>query len=253
MHLPFCVETRFSLRHIGPVTLIHGDMREVLALLNGVADCLVTDPPYPLTSGGSGSQVMGGKFATRNYDNKGKLMDIIPWEEMGPPCFEACKPRAQGYVMANDKQVFFANDAFLAAGWKRHNLLDWKKESPTRNRWYMKDQEYILFLWKGRARTIRNPGSTQSNPFRRPKEAIHPTQKPIQLLQLFIENSSEPEEIILDPFSGSGSTLAAAMLSGRRAIGVEFDESNFLKSAVWLKNIWENPELARAAVAAGRM
>jgi site-specific DNA-methyltransferase (adenine-specific) len=247
------LEAKFRIAHIGPVSLILGDMRDVLPYISGMADCLVSDPPYVLTSGGNATQVMGGKFSKARYDNKGKLMKIIPWSEMGVPCFDACKAQAHAYIMANDKQIFFANDAFLEAGWRRHNLLDWKKESPTRNRWYMKDQEYVLFLWKGKARTINNPGSTQSNPFRRPKDTIHETQKPIQLLRLFIENSSQPEDVILDPFSGSGSTLAAAMLTGRRAIGIEFDEENFNKSAAWLREIWSDTEEALQKVSDNRM
>jgi DNA modification methylase len=63
--------------------------------------------------------------------------------------------------------------------------------------------------------------------FQRPSGAgvvLHPTEKPIPLLRELIESSSRLGEIVLDPFMGSGSTIAAARLEGRRAIGIEVDE-----------------------------
>lgn len=56
------------------------------------------------------------------------------------------------------------------------------------------------------------------------KNVRHPTEKPVELLRQLIESSSVIGETVLDPFAGSGSTLVAARLEGRRAIGVEIDE-----------------------------
>ncbi|MEU4296359.1 DNA-methyltransferase [Kitasatospora aureofaciens] len=52
----------------------------------------------------------------------------------------------------------------------------------------------------------------------------HPTEKPVRLMAELIESSSRRGELILDPFAGSGSTLVAALLAGRHAIGCELDE-----------------------------
>lgn len=63
--------------------------------------------------------------------------------------------------------------------------------------------------------------------YQRPSGAavtMHPTEKPVGLLQELIESSSKHGEIVLDPFVGSGSTLVAARLEGRRAIGIEIEE-----------------------------
>lgn len=211
------------------VTLYQGCALTLLPRLRGVADLVVTDPPYKLTSGGRNAQVMSGIFASDRYDNSGELMQVVSWTEFARPLLEACRPDADAYVMANDKQVFAAHAAMIGAGWRCHNLLVWNKGAPTRNRWYMKENEYTLYLWKGRARTIRNPGSKQTFHANRPDRAekIHDTQKPVQLLDHYIRNSSNQGDLVLDPFAGSAATLIAALRAGRRAIGIEIDVDNF--------------------------
>jgi site-specific DNA-methyltransferase (adenine-specific) len=224
------------------ITLYNGCALTLLPRLRGVANLIVTDPPYKLTSGGRNAQVMSGIFAADRYDNSGKLMRTLSWTEFARPLLEACGPDADAYVMANDKQIFAAHAAMVAVGWRCHNLLVWNKGAPTRNRWYMKENEYTLYLWKGRARTIRNPGSKQTFAAPRPdrSEKIHETQKPIALLDHYIRNSSEPGELVLDPFSGSAATLVAALRAGRRAIGIELDPNNYARAVERLTRECEN-------------
>lgn len=59
---------------------------------------------------------------------------------------------------------------------------------------------------------------------------IHPTQKPIKILERFIEVSSNPGDIVLDPFSGSGSSLIASINTGREFVGYEIDKKYFDKA-----------------------
>lgn len=214
------------------VTLYNGCALTLLPRLRGVADLVVTDPPYKLTSGGRNAQVMSGIFASDRYDNSGKLMATLGWAEFAKPLLEACRSNADAYIMADDKQVFVAHAAMTGAGWRCHNLLVWNKGFPTRNRWYMKENEYTLYLWKGRARTIRNPGSKQTFMTPRPgrAEKIHSTQKPLALLDHYIQNSSEPGDLVLDPFAGSAATLVAALRAGRRAVGIEIDTEIYSRS-----------------------
>lgn len=65
--------------------------------------------------------------------------------------------------------------------------------------------------------------------------AIHPTQKPLGILTPLIEYSCAPDATVLDPFAGSGSTLLAAALSGRFAVGIEADEQYCERSAIRLE------------------
>lgn len=212
---------------IGPCRLILGDCLEVLPLLRGVADMICCDVAYELTSGGNTHQTMGGIFAQDRYGNDGKLMHVPPWEDLGGPFYRACKPDADAYLMSNDKNLARGQIAFEGAGWKFHNLLYWNKVRATRNRWYMKDTEFTIYMWKGRARVINDCGSKQSFTLNARKVTDHPTEKPVDLVRHYVENSTQVGQVVLDPMMGSGTTLVAAALTGRRAIGIERDPAYF--------------------------
>jgi site-specific DNA-methyltransferase (adenine-specific) len=215
---------------IGPVRLYLGDCLEILPMLER-ADLCVSDPPYPLTSGGNATQVMGGMFAHAEYDNSGALMDIVPWHKMSGPIFRALKDDADCYIMSNDKNIWAAHSAFLNAGFDFHNLLTWDKVRATRNRWYMKNLEFTLYLWKGAADKagINSAGSKQLFLYtdNAKRESGHNTEKPVDLMAHYIENSSQPGDVVLDPFMGSGSTMLACVQTGRRGVGIELSEKWF--------------------------
>ena len=65
---------------------------------------------------------------------------------------------------------------------------------------------------------------------------LHPTQKPEDLLSMLIGQYTQPGELVLDPFAGSGSTLKAAQLTGRMAIGIEMDEEYCRRARIWLES-----------------
>jgi DNA modification methylase len=208
---------------IGPCRLILGDCLDVLPSLTGAADMLFCDVAYELTSGGNAHQSMGGIFGKGQYSNDGLLMDVPDWEDLGGPFFRSCKQDADAYIMANDKNLFRAGLAFEGAGWRFHNLLVWDKVRATRNRWYMKNLEFTIYLWKGKAdpKGIHDCGSKQSFTMNAKKETAHPTEKPVALARHYIANSSNPGDVILDPMMGSGSAMVGAVELGRRAIGIE--------------------------------
>ena len=64
--------------------------------------------------------------------------------------------------------------------------------------------------------------------------AIHPTQKPVELLDLLIRYACPPGGVVIDPFAGSGSAGIAARAAGRRAILIEADEQHCQQAARWL-------------------
>lgn len=67
--------------------------------------------------------------------------------------------------------------------------------------------------------TLTAPGRDEKT------EGKHPTQKPLALLERIIRASSNPGDLVLDPFMGSGTTVTAATKLGRRAVGIEFNET----------------------------
>lgn len=227
---------------IGDCVLIHGNALDILPELHGVADLIVTDPPYKLTSGGTGSGAMGGKFDDEVYDNTGLLMDVVRWAEIGGPLYRALGRDGDAYVMCEDKNLFAAHGGFLGAGFKFHSLLTWDKISPSRTRFYMKDSEFTLFLWKGKACDINSGGDKRVTRLSRPKDAVHPTQKPVELMAMYIRNSSQPDQVVLDPFMGSGTTLVAAVQEGRCAVGIEKDAAHFEAACLRVRAAIEEKE-----------
>lgn len=84
--------------------------------------------------------------------------------------------------------------------------------------------DVVIFATKG---SFAFPGRRPDDVIAYPKvgnaSLIHPNEKPIALLERLVEATTEPNDIVLDPFAGSGSTLAAAAKTGRRYIGIEID------------------------------
>lgn len=212
---------------IGGATLFCGNALEVLTMLPP-AELLVTDPPYRLTSGGNTRAGWTGGTWANGYDNSGALVTCdIEWGDWLPGAFGALADDADAYVMSNDRQLFPAERAALAAGFRFHRLLTWDKRAATPNRWYMPNCEFTLYLFKGKARTIRRPGSPAGVRLAQQDTTKHPTEKPVGLMQLYIENSSDPGDTVLDPFMGTGTTGVGALRSGRRFIGIEIEPEWF--------------------------
>ena len=230
---------------VGDCTLYLGDAMDILPSLSR-ADLIVSDVPYALTTGGvsKSSKTMSGIFASHNYANDGQLiMATVPFPEMMQALYSALVDDADCYVMANDKNVHPIMDAAFAAGFKLHNLLAWDKVTPTANRWYMKNLEFTLYLWKGRARTINDPSSKQLLRGGIDKLCGHPTEKPVYLMAEYIRNSSQKGETVLDPFMGSGSTAVAAMNLGRKFVGIEIHEPFFDMAVGRVQAAFSRPDM----------
>lgn len=213
---------------IGGATLYLGDAREIMPTLAPV-DCIVSDLPYLLECGGNKETPlsMAGKFARGRYDNSGSIILVdIEFSEIMPLAARVL-PRGHAYFMVNNRHVANVENAALAAGFRFHNWLVWDKSTGTPNRWYMKNCEFTLFVYRGRARYINDCGSRQLIKCPNVLNAKHDTQKPVPLMEHYIGNSTQPGDIVLDPFMGSGTTGVGALNLGRRFIGIEREEKWF--------------------------
>lgn len=211
------------------IKLKQGDSLE---LLKEIPDCsidlIVTDPPYRCISGGrAGKRNQPSGILTKN---DGKLFDHnnVKASDFFPELYRVLKDDAHCYVMVNLLNLQDFMNAAFQAGFKIHNLLIWRKNNVTPNRWYMKNCEFTLFLYKGRAKPIRNCGSKQCHDFSNiVGRKQHPTEKPVELMEYYLLNSSCENDIVLDPFMGSGSTAVACVNTGRHFIGMELDQKYF--------------------------
>lgn len=230
---------------IGDCTLYLGDAMAIMTSLPKV-DLVVSDVPYALTTGGvsKSSKTMSGIFASHNYANDGQLiMATVPFPEMMAALHDVLVDDADCYVMSNDKNLRPILNAATDAGFGLHNALVWDKVTPTANRWYMKNLEFTAYLWKGRAKTINDPSSKQLLRGGIDKEAGHPTEKPVALMEEYVRNSSAPGQMVLDPFMGSGTTGVACLRLGRKFIGIEIHEPFFDMAVSRLRAAHAGPDM----------
>lgn len=189
-------------------------------------DCIITDPPYKVITGGRNGQNKGEPSGILTA-NKQLMSNIPKFDDWLPKCFEILKDNSHAYFMVNMLNLKDMMIAVEKAGFHIHNVLIWKKNNATPNKWYMKNCEYILFCKKGKAKFINDCGSKVVHEFENPRNKIHPTEKPIGLMELYVCNSSSVGDLVLDPFMGIGTTGLACAIWGRKFIGIELDTSYF--------------------------
>ena len=219
---------------MGNYKLYQGDCLEVMKdIEDGSVNLVVTDPPY-LQNHTSGSPTSSAKQEKwqgnlKAGDKTSNIINKIKFREWVPEIYRILRPNSHCYIFVNDKNVQEVLNICMESGFKLHNILVWKKNNCTPNRWYMKNCEFIIFLHKGKSFPINNLESSQFLEYKNisGKNKLHPTQKPIELLEELILNSSKEDNIVFDPFMGSGSTGVACLNTNRDFIGIELDEGYF--------------------------
>lgn len=225
------------------IDLKQGDCLELIRSIgDNSIDCAVIDPPYKIVAGGCrkvAKNECSGIF-NRRTDNKrtdwveevrtGKMFkhNDIKFADWLPELFRVLKDKSHCYLMINSRNLKNLQIEAEKAGFKFQNLLIWEKGNVTPNRYYMQGFECVLMLRKGGAKPINNMGS--SNILRVPNiigKKKHPSEKPVELLEIMITNSTHEGDIVFDMFMGSGSTGVAAVKTNRRFIGFELDDKYF--------------------------
>lgn len=212
------------------VRLIQGDCLVVLDKLieDGIiVDAIVTDPPYKVISGGKPKHK--GQPSGLLSKNDGKIFthNDLKEEDWFPKIFKLLKEGGHCYIMTNTLNLERYLRLARETGFLLHNLLVWEKNNCTPNRWYMKNCEYTLFLRKGRAKQINNVGDKTVHKFKNGQNKIHPSEKPIELMKMYVANSTNENELVLDFAMGSGTTGVACKNLNRKFIGIELDENYF--------------------------
>ena len=212
------------------INLYKGDCLELMQQIRSeTIDLIVTDPPYKIITGGDSN----GKNSIRPkgiLSGNRELMKFIPkFSEWLPECYRVLKNGTHAYFMVNSTNLTEMLVEVEKTGFKIHNILIWKKNNCTPSQFYMKNCEYIIFCRKGKAKYINNMGGSKTvhdiNNIKGNK--VHPTEKPAELMSIYVENSSNVKDLVLDPFMGSGSTGVACVNTFRDFIGIEMDENYF--------------------------
>ena len=207
---------------MGEHRLLCGDATDAavvrLALDGRLADMVFTDPPYNVAY------------------RKGKVSKAIAnddlGEEFGVFLEKACRamvPATKGaiYICISGAEIDVLKAAFAAAGGHWSTFVIWSKDRFTLGRSdYQRQYEPILYGWPQGTDHYWCGARDQGDIWQidRPRaNDLHPTMKPIALVERAIRNSSKGRDTVLDPFGGSGTTLMAAEATGRQAALVELD------------------------------
>jgi len=215
-------------------------------IADGAVDCCVTDPPYKLTAGGcaGGLDIVFNQTSKKDVQS-GKLFEIPPFDAWMKEVYRTLKNGSHFYCMTNDKNL---KDIIIAAesvGFKEVNILVWAKGMHTPLPYYMKNVEFVVLFRKGSARKINNMGDfalidgikgVYGN-------KIHPSEKPVPLFQKFIKNSTNENDVVLDPFMGSATTAVAALMEHRHFIGFETNKEYFDIAQGRIDQVLRNPTL----------
>lgn len=224
------------------ISLINDDCLKVMSTLeDNSIDLIVTDPPYPTTSRGSAGN--SGGMLQKDINKKGQVFTFnnIDCSQYAPEFYRILKDGSHCYVMTNHVNLIHMLNTFTQCGFHFIKSLIWDKGNKIMGQYYMSQFEYILFFRKGRGKKIHNCGTSDilSVPNKKTKDILtkqnlHDTEKPIELMKILIENSSSPEDIVLDPFVGIGTTALACYDCHRNCIGIELDEgySNIAKKRI---------------------
>jgi len=209
-------------------------------------DLIVMDPPW-----GIGMDTKSQLSKNSGVEYEDDLDEILYTVSFAiGEAYRILKEDAHLYCFFGIRHYELFKDIVYESGFEMDDVpLIWTKGqpgAPAKGRTYPKSYETIFFAYKGK-RDL-NTGDFNHFDFTRPKNdiRIHSAQKPIALLERFIINSSNPGDTIVDPFMGSGATIAAAVLNDRFGIGIEQDELTYTKACEFIKDQTKDKRLEEA-------
>jgi site-specific DNA-methyltransferase (adenine-specific) len=181
-------------------------------------DLVITDPPYESLekhrSIGTTTRLKHSKASSNNW------FLIFPnqrFPELFGELYRVLKNHRHFYLFCDPETMFVAKPAAEQVGFKFWKPLVWDKQKIGMGYHYRSRYEFILFFEKGK-RKLNNLGLPDIIQHPRIYNG-YPTEKPVEVSQILVQQSTKPGELVLDPFMGSGSVGVAAMQSDRRFWG----------------------------------
>lgn len=187
-------------------------------------DLVITDPPYESLekhrSIGTTTRLKKSKSSSNNW------FDIFPntrFEELFIEIYRVMKKNTHFYLFCDQETMFVAKPIAEKVGFKFWKPIVWDKQAIGMGYHYRARYEFILFFEKGK-RKLNNLGIPDVLECKRVWRG-YPTEKPVNLIEILLEQSTKEEDLIIDPFFGSGSALIAAINTNRNYLGCDISKS----------------------------
>lgn len=224
-------------------------------------DLIFADPPYNLSN--NGTSVHAGKRVSVNkgeWDKSaGTESDFRFHFDWIAACKRVLKPNGSIWISGTYHSIYACGYALQLQDFRILNDIAWYKPNAAPNlgcRMFTASHETLI--WASKSKKARHtfnydemregsfPGDFIKNPGKQMRSVWsittpgkfekvhgkHPTQKPLALLDRIVRASSDPEDLVMDPFCGSATTGVAAITNGRRFLGIDADESYLKKFAI---------------------
>lgn len=191
--------------------IVQGECAQIMKCLQPASvDLVITDPPYLVNY--------------RDRSNRSILNDNDPEKVLSSyaEIYRLLKPNSFCISFYGWNKVDYFCNAWRQAGFRPVGHIAWEKDYASNSYYVRYHHEQAYLLAKG------NPPKP-SNPLRDIQRweytgnKIHPTEKAVSIIKPLIETYSEPNDLVLDPFVGSGTTAVAALFAGRRYLGIDLE------------------------------
>ena len=220
--------------------IYHGDCLEVIKQIPDKSiDLVLTDPPYNISDNVKMTK-MGNKFVNADFGEWDKMGRDEYLLFCGKVLSEICrilKDNSGIYWFTDKAMVSYIWDIGVERGLKGKNIIVWHKNNPVpqfRFQNYLSSCEFFIWFAYGVHKLNFGKQTEMHNFIEMPicsdRDRIHPTQKPVKLFETYIKHGSNENDLVLDPFSGSGTTAIACHNLKRNFICIEKDEEYYKKS-----------------------
>jgi len=187
-------------------------------------DLVITDPPYEsLEKHRSRGTTTRLSHSDKSNNDWFEIFPNAKFEELFTQLFRVLKQNTHLYFFCDAETMFVAKPIAEKVGFKFWKPLVWDKKRIGMGYHYRARYEFILFFEKGK-RKLNDLGVADIIEVPRIING-YPTEKPVAVNEVFVQQSSEPGDLVIDPFMGSGSAGVAALKLGRRFAGTDISEA----------------------------
>ena len=214
-----------------------GDCLEIMKdIPDKSIDLIVTDPPYDVSVTGGGGTINKVKKLNKSLEDlvEANITNGYDIEILGEEFMRVMK-EPNIYLWCNKIQIPEYFKFYVDKHKCKFDIICWHKTNalPTYSNKYLSDTEYLLYFRKGKGKCFPKSYEDAKTYYIAPinhkdKEKYkHPTIKPLDITRKLIKNSSNENDVVLDPFMGSGTTGVSCKELHRNFIGIELDQKYF--------------------------